>query len=129
MTAALVIKRRELLEEAERCCQELANHTVVEKNDCTNWSTFLEWLGQLQPQVLLIDVEHFQNIVEERVRQIKVASPETMIIALHDAADSQLISPPKVDAEEPRWRAISPPNSESGCTRRALITSCWPTWT
>ncbi len=91
MTAALVIKRRELLEEAERCCQELANHTVVEKNDCTNWSTFLEWLGQLQPQVLLIDVEHFQNIVEERVRQMKVASPETVIIALHDAADSQLI--------------------------------------
>src|SRR5258708_19384114 len=91
MTAALVIKRSELLEEAERCCQELANHTLVEKNDCSNWSGFLEWLGQLQPQVLLIDVEHFQNIVEERVRQLKVASPETMIIALHDAADSQLI--------------------------------------
>ena len=51
----------------------------------------MEWLRHLQPQVLLIDVEHFQNIVEERVRQIKVASPETMIIALHDAADSQLI--------------------------------------
>jgi len=91
MTAALVIKRRELLEEAERCCQELANQTLIEKNDCSNWSTFLEWLGHLQPQVLLIDVEHFQNIVEERVRQIKVASPETMIIALHHAADSQLI--------------------------------------
>src|SRR5258708_34237676 len=91
MTAALVIKRSELLEEAERCCQELANHTRVEKNDCRNWSGFLEWLGQLQPQVCLIDVEPFQNIVEERVRQIKVASPETMIIALHDAADSQLI--------------------------------------
>ena len=91
MTAALAIKRRQLLEEAERCCQELANHTIVEKNDCTNWSTFLDWLGQIQPQVLLIDVEHFQNIVEERVRQIRVASPETMIIALHDAADSQLI--------------------------------------
>jgi pilus assembly protein CpaE len=91
MTAALVIKRSELLEEAERCCQEIANHAIVEKNDCSNWSNFLEWLGQIQPQVLLIDVEHFQNIVEERVRQIRVASPETMIIALHDAADSQLI--------------------------------------
>ncbi|PYT33968.1 MAG: hypothetical protein DMG58_06000, partial [Acidobacteria bacterium] len=91
MTAALVIKRSELLEEAERCCQELANHALVEKNDCSNWTTFLEWLGQLQPEVLLIDVEHFQNIVEERVRQIRVASPETMIIALHDKADSQLI--------------------------------------
>jgi len=91
MTAALVIKRSELLEEAERCCQELANHALVEKNDCSNWTTFLEWLGQLQPQVLLIDVEHFQNIMEERVRQIRVASPETMIIALHDKADSQLI--------------------------------------
>jgi pilus assembly protein CpaE len=91
MTAGLVIKRKELLEEAERCCQELANHTIVEKNDCTNWPNFLEWLRQTQPQVLLIDVEHFQNSVEERVRQAKAASPESMIIALHNAADSQMI--------------------------------------
>jgi pilus assembly protein CpaE len=91
LTSALVIKRKELLQEAELCCQELANHMIVEKYDCTNWSAFLEWLGQIQPQVLLIDVEHFQNIVEERGRQIKVSSPETMIIALHHAADSQLI--------------------------------------
>jgi len=35
--------------------------------------------------VLLIDVEHFQTSVEERVRQIRDRSPGTMIIALHDA--------------------------------------------
>src|SRR6476661_4526682 len=91
MTAALVIKRSELLAEAERCCRDLSGQTIVEKNDCSNWTSFLEWLQQIQPQVLLIDVEHFQNIVEDRVRQIKTASPETVIIALHDAADSQLI--------------------------------------
>ena len=91
MTAGLVIKRSELLEEAERCCRELADHVVVEKHECTNWSTFLEWLRQTQPQVLLIDVEHFQNILEERARQIKATSPESMIIALHHAADSQMI--------------------------------------
>ena len=91
MTAGLVIKRSALLEEAERCCQALGNHTVIEKNDCANWSNFLDWLQQMQPQVLLIDVEHFQNIVEERVRQVKAASPQSMIIALHDVADSQMI--------------------------------------
>jgi pilus assembly protein CpaE len=91
MTAALVIKRSELLEEAEHCCQELSGQTIVEKNDCGNWMNFLEWLQQIQPQVLLIDVEHFQNIIEERVRQIKTASPESMIIAVHHAADSQMI--------------------------------------
>lgn len=91
MTAGLVIKRQKLLEEAERCCQELANHIIIEKHDCTNWSSFLEWLQQVKPQILLIDVEHFQNIVDERVRQIKAASPETMLIALHDTADSQMI--------------------------------------
>jgi pilus assembly protein CpaE len=91
MTAGLAIKRSALLEEAERCCHSLGNHTVVEKNDCTNWSNFLDWLQQMQPQVLLIDVEHFQNIVEERVRQVKAASPQSMIIALHDVADSQMI--------------------------------------
>src|SRR5579864_842541 len=91
LTTALVIKRGELLSEVEPCCQELGSHILIEKSDCGNWSAFLEWLEQTQPQVLLIDVEHFQNIVEERVRQIKSVAPESMIIALHDAADSQMI--------------------------------------
>jgi len=91
MTAGLVIKRRELLEEAERCCQEVANHTIVEKHDGANWSAFLEWLERVQPQVLLIDVEHFQDAAEERVSQIKAASPQSMLIALHHTADSQMI--------------------------------------
>ncbi len=91
LTAGLVIKRAELLAEAELCCQELARHTIVEKHDCQSWPAFLEWLGRTRPQVLLIDVEHFQNAVEERVRQIKTVAPESMIIALHNEADPQLI--------------------------------------
>src|ERR1700689_4033331 len=91
LTAGLVIKRAELLAEAERCCQELAPHPIVEKHDCQSWPGFLEWLAQTRPQVLLFDVEHFQNTVEERVRQIKAVAPESMIIALHDQADPQMI--------------------------------------
>jgi len=91
LTAGLVIKRPELLAEVERCCQELANHLIVEKHDCSNWAALLAWLEQTRPQVLLVDAEHFQNIVEERVREIKKASPDSMIIAIHDAADSQMI--------------------------------------
>jgi pilus assembly protein CpaE len=91
MTIGVAIKRSELLQEVESCCQEFANNALIEKNDCGSWSNFLEWLEHLKPQVLLVDVEHFQNIVEERVRQIKAAVPESMIIALHDKADSQMI--------------------------------------
>lgn len=91
LTTALVIKRGDLLAEVEPCCQELAGHILIEKNDCSNWTGFLEWLERLQPQIVLIDVEHFQNILEERVRQIKTVTPESMIIALHHTADSQMI--------------------------------------
>ena len=91
MTAGLVIKRRELLEEAERCCGDVIQHTIVEKYDAADWPGFLEWLGRVQPQVLLVDVEYFQGLVEERVRQIKTASPQSMLIALHDTVDSQTI--------------------------------------
>jgi pilus assembly protein CpaE len=91
MTAGLVIKRRELLEEAERCCGDLIQHTIVEKHDAADWPSFLEWLDRIQPQVLLVDVEYFQGLVEERVRQIKAASPQSMLIALHDMVDSQTI--------------------------------------
>jgi pilus assembly protein CpaE len=86
-----VIKRSELLAEAERCCQELASHTIVEKHDGSNWVDLLEWLGHTVPQVLLIDVEIFQGMVEERVHQLKKISPESMVIALHNAADPQMI--------------------------------------
>ena len=91
MTAGLVIKRPELLEEVERCCGDFVQHAIVEKHDATYWPSFLEWLARVQPQVLLVDVEHFQGIVEERVRDIKTASPQSMLIALHDKVDSQTI--------------------------------------
>jgi len=91
LTAGLVIKRNELLAEAEHCCQELARHVLVEKQDGSDWLRLLDWLKQTQPQVLLVDVEYLRSAVEERVRQMKAAAPESMIIAVHDAADSQMI--------------------------------------
>jgi pilus assembly protein CpaE len=91
LTVGLVIKRGELLAEAEHCCQELARHTVIEKHDGANWPGFLEWLKQTRPHVLLVDVEYFGVAIEERVRQIKSISPESMVIAVHHGADSQLI--------------------------------------
>lgn len=91
LTAGLVIKRSELLAEAQHCCQELARHVVVENQDGENWPGFLEWLKQIRPHVLLVDGEHIRSAVEERVRQIKATSPESMVIAVHHAADSQMI--------------------------------------
>jgi len=91
LTAGLLIKRDELLAEAGQCCQELSRHILVEKHNGIDWPGSLQWLSQTQPHVLLVDVEHLQNAVEERVRQIKAASPESMIIAVHHAADSQMI--------------------------------------
>ncbi len=91
LTAGLVIKRSELLVEAEHCCQDLARHTIVEKHDGANWPALLEWLDQTRPHVLLIDGEHIRDAVEERVRQIKATSPESMVIAVHHGADPQMI--------------------------------------
>jgi pilus assembly protein CpaE len=91
LTAGLVIQRAQLLLEAEYCCQELARHVIVEKGDGAHWPGFLEWLKKTRPHVLLVDVEHLQNAIEQRVEQIKSLSPESMIIAVHHAADSQMI--------------------------------------
>ena len=91
MTVAVAIKRSQLAAEVEPCCQQLGSQIQVEKNDCGNWPGFLEWMEQLQPQVLLIDVEHFQNILADRMAQLKKASPKSMFIAVHSAADAQMI--------------------------------------
>ncbi len=91
LTAGLAIRRGTLLAETESCCQQLARHAMVEKHDGDDFSGLLDWLKQSQPQVLLVDVEFFQSAVEDRVRRIKLASPESMVIAVHHAADSQMI--------------------------------------
>jgi pilus assembly protein CpaE len=91
LTAGLVIKRGELLAEIERCCQGLARHIIAEKHNGEDWPCVLEWLTQTQPHVVLVDVEHLQNAMEERVRQMKAIVPESMIIAVHHSADSQMI--------------------------------------
>ena len=91
LTTGLAIKRNELLAEAKRCCQELARYTVAEEYVGGDWAGLLEWIKQAGPQLLLLDVEYFQNAVEQRVRDMKAASPESMIIAVHHTADSQMI--------------------------------------
>lgn len=91
LITGVAIKRNALLAEAEFCCQELGRHTVVEKHDGGDWAGLLEWVKQAGPQLLLVDVEYLQNAVEQRVRDIKTASPESMIIAVHHTADSQMI--------------------------------------
>ena len=91
LTAGLVIKRSDLLAEAERCCQELARHIAMEKHGEGSWQDLIRWIREKQPHILLVDVEYLLGSVEERVREIKAAAPESMIIALHHAADSQMI--------------------------------------
>ena len=87
MTVGVVIKRKELLQEVESCCAQLENQMLVEKNDCDAWSIFQDWLQTSQPQVLIIDVSIFQNIVSDRIRQVKVASPGSMIIAVNTSSE------------------------------------------
>jgi len=91
LTAGLVMKRKELLAEAEECCQQLARHLLIEKHTGSDWPALVAFAAQTQPHVLMLDVEHLDTAVEERVRQIKAASPESMIIAVHHAADSEMI--------------------------------------
>ncbi len=91
LTVGLIIKRGELLTEIEPCCQELARHVVAEKQNGEDWPGMLDWLTQTRPHLLLVDVEHLQNAMEERVRQIKAVVPESMIIAVHHSADSKMI--------------------------------------
>src|SRR5438132_1291159 len=91
MTIGLVIKRKELLQEVESCCAQLGNQILVEKNDCAAWSTFQDWLQSSQPQILIIDVAIFQNIVSDRIRQVKAASPSAMIIAVNTSSEPEPI--------------------------------------
>jgi pilus assembly protein CpaE len=93
MSAARVllhIKDENLRREAVAALRESCNQIPFEQSG-PDWNDFLEQVGQLKPDTLLLDVNAPPADLGVALRQIKLHAPRTKVIALHASDDPKVI--------------------------------------
>jgi pilus assembly protein CpaE len=90
-TLALAIEASELWEGVQIALRGLPSRIVIEQRDLRNWRAFLEQLERLSPEVVLLDITHIPQGLEESVRSVRAAAPDSMLIVLDRAAEPETI--------------------------------------
>jgi pilus assembly protein CpaE len=91
LTIGLAIENRDLWEQAQACLADLPFRIIVEHQDTTDLSNFLDRLERMRPDVVLIDITTWKEPLEGLVTSIKNATGDPMIIALNNTADANTI--------------------------------------
>jgi len=94
LTIGLAIENRELWEQAQACLADLPFRVIVEHQDTSDLSAFLDRLERMRPDVVLVDISTRKEPLESLVTAVRNATGDPMIIALNNsaAADSILSS-------------------------------------
>jgi len=90
-TVGMAIASCELWEPVQEALQGLAVRVVMEQRDLRNWSSLMERLEFLRPEVVLLDITALPLPLEEAMRGIRAALPGTMLVALDTAAQPDTI--------------------------------------
>jgi pilus assembly protein CpaE len=91
LTIALAIENRELWDPVQACLSDLPFRIIVEQQEMSDLSGFIERLERMLPDVVLLDISRLRIPVDQAVTLIRSAVPEPMIIALHTSADADII--------------------------------------
>jgi pilus assembly protein CpaE len=91
LTIGLAIENRELWEQAQACLANLPFRITVEHRDLGDIPTFIDRLERMRPDVILIDISHWNQPLESLVTSIKMAAGDPMIIAVNTSADADTI--------------------------------------
>jgi pilus assembly protein CpaE len=86
----LKIKDETLRREAVDALRESSQQVPFEQHD-SDWTNLLEHLGKLKPEALLLDLSAVPTDLSVAMRQIKIHSPRTKVIALHAIDDPKMI--------------------------------------
>jgi pilus assembly protein CpaE len=93
MSAAKVllnIKNESLRLGAINALRESCGDVPFEQSE-SDWNAFLEQLGRLKPEVLLLEVSAVPAELAIAIRQIKIQVPRTKVMALHASDDPKVI--------------------------------------
>ena len=91
LTIGLAIENRDLWEQAQACLADLPFRVIVEHQDTSDLSNFLDRLERMRPDVVLIDITNRTEPLESLVTTIRNATGDPMIIALNNTADAATI--------------------------------------
>ena len=91
LTVGLAIETKELWEAVQSCVQDLAVRVVIEQQDVADFPGFRDRVERMRPDILLVEIARLRVPLEEVVRNIRSLCPDCMLIALHAAADSEMI--------------------------------------
>ncbi len=91
LTVGLAIETKELWEEVHSTLQDLPVRVMMEQQEVGELPEFLEKVERMRPDVLLIDVTKLRDPMEHVIGRLRASSCEPMVIALHTAAEPELI--------------------------------------
>jgi pilus assembly protein CpaE len=90
-TVGVAIASGVLWERAQEALRGLSVRVVVEQRDLSNWSSLIERLKSLRPEVVLLDITALPMPLEEAVRAVRATLPEAMLVALDTVAQPDTI--------------------------------------
>jgi pilus assembly protein CpaE len=90
-TVGVAIAAPELWAPVEDALRGLAVRVVMEQRDLRNWSSLIERLEFLRPEVVLLDITKLPLALEEAVRGVRAALPDCMLMALDTTAQPDTI--------------------------------------
>jgi pilus assembly protein CpaE len=91
LTIGLAIENRDLWEQAQGCLANLPFRIIVEHRDLGEIPTFIDRLERMRPDVVLVDISHWNQPLETLVASIRMAAGDPMIIAVNMSADADTI--------------------------------------
>jgi pilus assembly protein CpaE len=90
-TVGVAVAAPELWGPVQDALRGLAVRVVMEQRDLRNWSSLIERLEFLRPEVVLLDITKLPLALEEAVRGVRAALPDCMLMALDTTAQPDTI--------------------------------------
>jgi len=91
LTIGLVIEDKDIRLEVQAAIRDMPVRVLMDQPDVGDWTVFLEKLGRVRPDVLLVELTRLNLTLEEGVRRIKLSSAAPFVVVLHKSADPELI--------------------------------------
>jgi pilus assembly protein CpaE len=91
LTIGLVIEDKDIRLDVQAAIRDMPLRVLMDQPDVNDWTVFLEKLGRVRPDVLLVELTRLNVPLEEGVRRIKLSSAAPFVVVLHKSADPELI--------------------------------------
>lgn len=92
LSVGVVAETKQIWDELTRCLADLPVRILFELTEVpSDWAAFTDRIERVRPDVVLLDVSHLREPIEDVVRQIKSASMHPAVFALHSVAEPDSI--------------------------------------